>query len=136
MGKRGPGSSKVSVVAPKVMRRPKPVIGMTPKARTVWLRVVGVFAPDFFKPQHYDLLRMYCEAASINKIALANAAKENYEGKYWMLLADKQANICRSLSEKLGIAVNSALAARRKEYAGKVPEQKSKRAGLLYGGSK
>ena len=137
MGKRGPGSSKkLSVIEPTTAKRPNPLPGMTAPSRTIWKRIVSVFPPDHFKPQHYDLLRMYCEAASINKIAIANAAKEDFANKYWILIADKQASVCTALSLKLGISVNSTLASRRKEYAGKAPEQKSKRAGLLYGGQK
>ena len=78
---------------------------------------------------------MYCESAAINKAAVANSVKEKYEGKHWLQVADKQANLFATLSTKLGTAVNSALSARRKELAGQAPEQKSKRAGLLFGGT-
>ena len=136
MGKRGPGSSKISVVEPRNIKKPDPLVGMTAPARTVWKRIVGVFPGDHFKPHHYDLLRMYCEAAAINKISLEKAHEDGYENPHWINVAEKMAARCTALSLKLGISLNSAMVARRKEYVGSAPEQKNKWDGLLYGAGK
>ncbi len=134
MGKRGPQRKKLTVINPNNKFHPLPPVGMTEKSRIVRKRIVGAYPADQFKPQHMDLLRMYCECAGINKVALSNAAKEEYRDTYWLNLADKMAGRCQGLGVKLGITVNNTLAARGK--AGEAPVAKSKRAGLLYGGRK
>ena len=134
MGNRGRGSNKIKALEPPNIKRPVPVIGMSEYARTIWKRIVKAYPADQFKPQHYDMLRMYCESAAINKIALANALAENYEKPYWLRQADIQAARCQGLGVKLGITVNNTQAARGK--GGAAPKAKSKRAGLLYGGEK
>ena len=68
MGKRGPQTedSKLYVLnqAPKV--RPKPMPGMTVLAKKVWRRIVAAYPAEHFKPQHYDLLKVYCESTAIH----------------------------------------------------------------------
>jgi hypothetical protein len=98
----------------------------------VWLRVVKSYPPDFFKPQHFDLLRMYCEAAAINKIALRKYVESDYEDARHIRVADKMAGRCQGLAVKLGINVNNRLAHRGQ--AGQAPEPKNKRDRLLFGG--
>jgi len=131
MGKRGIGSTKIARIDPPKIPRPSPLWGMTERSRSIWKRICKAYPPDHFKPQQYDLLRMYCESAALNKIAMANAAKENYENPHWLNVADKAAARCVTLCTKLGIAVNSTMAARGK--GGSAPKPKSKFEGLLYG---
>ena len=134
MGKRGIQSNKVTVLDTPNIKRPLPPIGMTENSRTVWKRIVKAYPADHFKPQHHDQLRMYCEAAAINKIALANAAKEDYKDMHWLRVADIHAARCQGLGVKLGITVNSTMAARGK--GGSAPKAKSKFGNLISGGDK
>jgi len=134
MGKRGPKSTKISLIEKSSKKRPFPLRGMSPSARNIWKRICSAYHPEHFKPQQYDLLRMYSENAAINKIALGNAAKENYTENRWLEIAQKSANQCTALATKLGITVNSTMEARGK--GGSAPKPKSKREGLLYGGQK
>ena len=134
MGKRGIQRGKVTVLSTKNVKRPLPPVGMTEKSRIVWKRVTGGLPADYFKPHQYDILRMFCECAGINKVALAKAAKDEYVDPYWVNLSDKMAARCQGLATKLGITVNSTMAARGK--GGEAPKGKSKREGLLYGGRK
>jgi hypothetical protein len=131
VGRRGPQQKKLSVVIKPNIKRPLPPKGMTEPSRIVWKRIVGAYPADHFKPQHMDLLRMYCESAAINKFALKKAFLLEYAEPYWLNLSDKMAGRCQCLGVKLGITVNNTLAARGK--AGEAPVAKSKREGLLYG---
>lgn len=130
MGKRGPQKKKLSVLKPNI-KRPLPPVGMTEKSRTIWMRVTSSLPADFFKPHHHDQLRIYCEFASMNKIATAKLASEEYLDLHWLTVADKSAARVQQYATKLGITVNNTLAARGK--AGEAPAAKSKREGLLYG---
>ena len=132
MGKRGPGSTKVTLLEATNVKRPLPPVGMTEMSRIVWKRIAGAYAPDHFKPQHYGMLRIYCEFEAINKVALKNAAKEEYLNPHWFKVADNAATRCAMLATKLGITRNNTMAARGK--GGEAPVRKSKREGLLYGG--
>ena len=134
MGKRGPQTNKIAALEKTIKQRPVPVVGMHETARVVWKRIVNVYPPDHFKPQHFDLLRMYCESAAINKIALKKYIDSEYEDAKWLRVADKMAGRCQGLAVKLGITRNNTLAARGQ--AGESTKPKSKRAGLLYGTSK
>lgn len=66
MGKRGPKPETQLRVAPEVgkrqVERPEPMPGMSENAAQEWRRIVGSLPPEYFKPQDYHLLQMYCEA--------------------------------------------------------------------------
>ena len=144
MGRRGKqGGSKMRMVEPIMRQRPSPQIGMSPKARTIWLRIVKSFPPEHFKPYQYDLLRNYCEAANSFKTAMYRIHKEGevvtqengiVKENPWVGVAIKMSAQMVSLSTKLGLNINATLVNRGK--AGNATEPKSKRDGLLFGGQK
>ena len=103
MGKRGPGSSKVTILETPNIKRPLPIKGMSPASRIVWKRLASAYPADYFKPQHYGQLRMYCESEQINKFARAKAALDGYSNPYWLNLADKMAGRCQGLAVKLNL---------------------------------
>lgn len=141
MGARGPKPpSNIKVLDAPKLQWPSPPVGMTRPAQTIWKTTVNAYPHDFFKPQHFALLRMYCEAAALNKIALKNAMMANYtdtnpksgvtKESHWVGIADKMAGRAQGLAVKLGITKNNTMAA--KGQTGSSPKPKSKRQGLLY----
>ena len=134
MGNRGRGSNKIKALDTPNIKRPLPLKGMTAPARLVWKRIASSLPADYFKPHQYDLLRMFCEDATINKFAHAKSVSEEYANPYWINLSTKMAASCTALSTKLGITVNSTMAARGK--GGAAPKAKSKFGNLISGGDK
>ena len=132
MGNRGRGSNKIKALDTPNIKRPLPLKGMTAPARLVWKRIASSLPADYFKPHQYDLLRMFCEDATINKFAHAKSVSEEYANPYWINLSTKMAASCTALSTKLGITVNSTMAARGK--GGAAPKAKSKFGDLISGG--
>ena len=146
MGKRGPKTedSKLYVLSHSPRVRPEPMECMTDKAKDVWVRIVDAYPPEHFKPQHYDLLRAFCEASAIHEKLISDLEKENVvikqEGRYSTVYKenpiiatmDKMAARMQGLSVKLQISVNANNASRGK--AGEPEKPKSKRSGLLYNG--
>ena len=139
MGKRGPkpaGSQKMRVLDPPTTRRPNPLPGMSPPARTVWNRIVNQFPPGHFMPHHYDQLRAYCEAASIHKEAGKELKKSGLlleqpngvtkESPYVGIM-DKMAGRMQGLAVKLGITKNATITRDPKEQ----PEEKQDKGGRL-----
>lgn len=142
MGARGPKPpSNISVLNPPKPQWPSPPVGMIRPARTVWKTTVKAYPHDFFKPQHFALLRMYCESVALNKLALKEAMMVNYTNvnpksmvekeSHWVGIADKMRSAAQSLATKLGITKNNTTAA--KGQKGSNPKPKSKREGLLGG---
>ena len=144
MGRRGPGSNKtLSIIAPSIKRRPNPQPGMSKAARTIWLRIVGAYPPDHFKPQHRGMLRAYCEAEEMHNRSMRGVAKTGdlikqtngvIKENPYINIGIKAANIMSQLGTKLGITVNATTATRGE--SGSVTAPESKRAVLLYGGRK
>jgi len=139
MGIRGPKTNRLKPVKPANPRRPNPKPGMSPRARTVWLRIVKAYPVDHFKPQHHDLLKAYCEAAAIRDECVAELKNEglritqpNGVKKENPLIGtiDKMAGRMTALSVKLGISVNNTTVNRG--IKGSIPKPKSKRKGLIY----
>ena len=142
MGDRGPKSTRAKLrpVKPQNPKRPNPVPGMGQKDRTVWKRVVKAYPVDHFKPQHYDLLRMYCFACVLHKRAVreveitgdiieqANGViKENP----YINIAIKAESSSVRLATKLGITVNNTTVNRGIKGSVSKPKSKRARAGLL-----
>jgi hypothetical protein len=75
MGNRGPKPSGLTILPKPQNKRKSPMPGMTKPARTIWIRTVAAYAPDHFKPQHYGMLRAYCEAEALRDIATRESAK-------------------------------------------------------------
>lgn len=139
MGQRGPKTNKNKLLLLKQVqeKRPVPLPGMTKPAQTVWKRIVGAYKPGHFRPQHYDLLRVYCEAVAIHKKMVQEIKKSGLiveqpngitKEHPAVTIMDRMAARMQGLSVKLQINVN-ATQATRGEAGG--PE-KPKRNGLLY----
>lgn len=65
MGKRGPkpkGQLRPVEVGTRRAERPKPLPGMSPRARAEWRRIVNSLPSDHFKTGDLHLLRAFCEA--------------------------------------------------------------------------
>ena len=142
MGQRGPKSkTKLKVVKPSNPRRPKPKQGMFPGARDVWLEIVGAYPVDHFKPQHHDLLKVFCEASAIRdeciqelkttKLLIKQPNGVIKENPYIGII-EKMAGRMTALSVKLGISVNNTTVNRG--ITGSVTKPKSKRDGLIFNG--
>jgi len=145
VGVRGPkpAGPNLKIVKPSVPRRPNPSKGMNSKARHIWKMVVDAYPVDHFKPQHRELLRMYCSACVLNKTAEKEVEKggEIIEQKNGVIKESPYINIgmkaqaaATALATKLGITVNNTTVNRG--IKGSVLKPKSKRAGLLYGSEK
>ena len=134
MVRKGRKIRQLETVDKILLKPPKPVVGMHETARTVWVRIVKAYPPDHFKPQHLDLLRMFCESAAINKIVMKKYVDGGYEDASLLRVADKMAARCQGLSVKLGINVNNRMAHRGQK--GEATRKKSKIDDYLYGGSK
>ena len=140
MGKRGPqarGTMRPVDIQPK--QKPRPLPGMTAPARAVWKRVVDAHPAEFFKPQHLDQLRAYCEAAALHKQATSEIAKQGavitqrngvVKANPWCTIQTTAAQTMASMGTKLGINNNST------RKSGEIEEKKpaSKRKGLMFGG--
>lgn len=105
----------------------------------LWLSNPG-FPPDHFKPEKYDLLRVFSEAAALHGVATLKvdelgAVIEQKNGVIkenpWVNIAVKMAAIMASTSVKLGISYSTT-----SKGQVDVPKPKSSRelAGLLFGG--
>lgn len=144
MGARGPQpDSNIKALPAPRQQRPMPLRGMSEKSRAVWMKIINAYPVDHFKPQHLGLLRMYCEADALNKIAEKEARKVNYshtntktlvtKESHWVGIMDKMAGRAQSLATKLGLNKNSTMAGRSKDGAGENQKPKSKRDHLLGG---
>jgi len=139
MGARGPKSKKLKAVKPANPKRPNPKPGMSPRARTVWLRIVKAYPVDHFKPQHHDLLKGYCVAAALRDEAEIELKKGKLLVKQpngvikenpYIGIMEKMLARMTALSVKLGISVNNTTVNRG--ITGSVSKPKSKRADLLF----
>ena len=143
MGKSGPKpKGKLLVIEPREIRHPEPLPGMTKEAKAIWKRVVEVFAPDHFKGQHLDQLRVYCESAAMYEKAVSEIAKggvivEQSNGvtkrNPWCNERDACAGIMSQIGTKLGLTKNATTVTRKKDGEG-VSRQKSQREGLMFNG--
>ena len=143
MGKRGPKSEtlKLTVLETTQKRWPNPQPGMNKTARTVWHRVVKAYPWDYFKPQHYDLLRAFCESSALHKKAIKELKKDGevitqdngvMKENPWVGIMDKMAGRMQGLGVKLQITKSATLASRHHDDIQEKP--KSKREGLLFNG--
>ena len=141
MGKRGPTpTGKLTIVAPARRDHPRPAVGMTRNARTVWHRIVKSYPYDHLKPQHFDQLRAYCESSAMFKKVVSEIQKSGQviiqnngiqKRNPWTLGRDAYAALMAQLSAKLGINKNSTAASR--DDAGSAKKPRSKRDGLMVG---
>lgn len=142
MGKRGPQPKKgnLTVLDKVAKKHPKPLPGMTAPAREIWKRIIEAYPPDHFKPQHFDQLRSYCEAAAAYKKAVFEIEKrgvllEQSNGVLkrnpWCNERDACAGTIAQLGTKLGITRNATTMTR--ESQGEEQKPKSKREGLMFG---
>jgi len=141
MGDRGPQKPNMHVLPAPVNKRKSPMPGMTKPARVIWTRIVKAYPVDHFKPQHYDMLKAYCEEAAMRDMA-NDELKKGCVSKNPKTGVEKQSpwvgikNNCNSamcqIGTKLGITVNNTTAAKGQKGQGSKP--KSKRDGLIFKG--
>jgi P27 family predicted phage terminase small subunit len=141
MGKRGPKpKTNIKVLKPIIPKRLRPPKGLSSKARHVWKTVVNAYPVGHFRPQHRELLRMYCTACVLQKKAdhEVEVSGEIIEQKNGVIKENPYINIAfkaqasaTALATKLGITVNNTTVNRG--IKGSVSKPKSKRAGLLGG---
>jgi len=66
VGRRGPGSRKISLRAKKEKSYPgeysKPPRRMTRPAKAHWRSIVGDFPPGYHQQKHFPLLEIFCES--------------------------------------------------------------------------
>jgi len=142
MGARGrKEKSNIKVLSPVNVQRPSPPKGMTAKARSIWFRIVNSYPVDYFKPQHFDLLRMYCGACVLQKESEAEIFKKGSiitqkngvtKENPHVNIALKAESSATRLATKLGITVNNTTVNRGMKGISARP--KSKREGLMYRG--
>ena len=139
MGARGPKPpSSISVLPTPRQQRPMPLRGMSEKSRAVWMKIINAYPVDFFKPQHLGLLRMYCEADALAKIAQHEAGKVNFtdhnpkslvnKPSHWLNIKSQAVSESMSLATKLGITKNNTTAARGEKGSNPKPKSKLMRA--------
>ena len=141
MGIRGPKSAGLKVLPSLTNKRKSPMPGMTKPARQIWTRIIGAYEPDHFKPQHYDQLRAYCEAASIATDAFGQIDKvgklvKNSTGGVkqnpYLQIYQNACSVMAMLGTKLGITYNATTVSRGDTGYNSKP--KSKREGLIFKG--
>ena len=139
MGARGPKpETDIHVLPAPVNKRKSPMPGMTPAARTIWTRIVKAYPVDHFKPQHYGMLRAYCEEEATrdeatNELKKGKVSKNTKTGvekqSPWVGIKNNANSAMCQIGTKLGITVNNTTAAKGQKGQGSKP--KSKRGNLL-----
>lgn len=142
MGLRGPKpKTNMHVLPAPKTKRKSPMPGMTKPARRIWTRVVNAYPPDHFKPQHYGMLKAYCEEEATHSRAIKAIEKSGdlikqsngvVKENPYIGIKVKAFNGMSQLATKLGITVNATTVTRHGEKGSSKP--KSKRDGLLYKG--
>jgi P27 family predicted phage terminase small subunit len=141
MGTRGPKPQGLTILPAPKNKRKSPMPGMTKPACRIWTRIVGSYQPDHFKPQHYDMLESYCEAAALRKKATKEIEEtgELIEQKNgvikqnpYLQIYQNSCSIMAQLGTKLGITYNATTVS--KGDTGHNTKPKSKREGLLFKG--
>ena len=147
MGKRGPkpqSESHLNVVVASG-ERPRPLFGMSDRARNLWVKIVDSLPPAHFRPCSLPILRAYCEAEAVHFeacqaikktglfVKAAGSTEENPSMKANPAIAIQTAKSSEMamLSAKLRLSVNS-YTDRQKEAPDEKP--KSARKGLMFGG--
>ena len=141
MGIRGPKSTGLTILPAPKNKRKSPMPGMTKPARVIWIRIMGSYPADHFKPQHYGMLRAYCEAEAIANDAFVQIGKvgklvKNSTGGVkqnpYLQIYQNASSVMAQLGTKLGITYNATTVARGD--TGHNSKPKSKREGLLFRG--
>lgn len=115
MGMRGPKSQSLAAVevGKRQAERPKPLPGMSARARALWRRVVESLPPEHFAAADLPLLRDYCEAYDRTVLAQEALARD---GLFVASAADtlkahpanaikvSAASVMAQLATKLGIS--------------------------------
>ena len=142
MGIRGPKPSGLTILPAPTNKRKSPMPGMTKPACRIWTRTIASYAPDHFKPQHYGMLRAYCEAEALRDMATRESVKAKYicinlktgveKESPWVGIESKAASTMAQLGTKLGITYNATTVS--KGDTGQNSKPKSKREGLIFKG--
>ena len=142
MGTRGPQpKTNISILPAPKNKRKSPMPGMTKHACTIWTRTVGAYDAEHFKPQHYGMLRAYCEAEALRDIATSKLIKKPVSKNSktgvekespWVGIESKASSSMAQLATKLGITYNATTVSKGDTGARSKP--KSKRDGLIFKG--
>jgi P27 family predicted phage terminase small subunit len=137
MGKRGPTpQSKIRVLDPSAQTRPNPPVGMTPRARNLFKKVVGENKTGTFDAEAVAMLRAFCEADVQHFLATKELQKQGAvifvttrDGNVprrnpWFNIQKEAASTMTSVSTKL----------RNKGIKTEAEKPKSKREGLMFKG--
>ncbi|PLW82657.1 hypothetical protein CWI75_08720 [Kineobactrum sediminis] len=85
MAQRGKQSAAALAVATTEGRRPSPPQTLNDAQAAVWRRVVGVYPPEYFRPDSFDLLEAYCR--HVVSAGFLNAEIDRYQPA-WLLEDD------------------------------------------------
>jgi hypothetical protein len=77
MTQRGRRSVASLSVAPIGERRPPPPDTLTPAQADIWRRIVGVYPPEYFRPDSFDLLSAYCQ--HVDTAAMLNCEIDRFK---------------------------------------------------------
>ena len=141
MGDRGPDPApKMHVLPAPKNKRKSPMPGMTKPARVIWTRVMKAYDVDHFKPQHYDVLKAYCEAVALHDRAIMAIKKSGdlikqkngvVKENPYINIEIKSSNVMSQLGTKLGVTYNATTVS--KGDTGNNSKPTSKRDGLMGG---
>ena len=116
------------------------MIGMTKPARVIWTRIVKAYPVDHFKPQHYGMLKAYCEEEAmrdkandeLKKGCVSLNTKSGVEKQSpWIGIKNNCNSAMCQIGTKLGITKNATTVS--KGDTGNNSKPKSKRDGLMGG---
>ena len=142
MGERGPKTkTSIHVLPAPKNKRKSPMQGMTKPARVIWTRILKSYDIDHFKPQHYDVLKAYCEAVALHDRSIRAIEKSGdlikqkngvVKENPYINIEIKSSNVMSQLATKLGITYNATTVS--KGDVGYNSKPKSKRDGLIFKG--
>jgi P27 family predicted phage terminase small subunit len=107
-----PGKRPVNKTEPKPSTGPAAPTVMSPRAKTVWAKLIKAMPPGVFTSCDSHLLAAYCEAAAMHQIATANLIKGPHEAKGstgqtklspWFAAQADAARLIVQLGAKLGL---------------------------------
>lgn len=107
-----PGKRKLNQSEPKPSGLPAPPTAMTPRAKTVWSRLIKAMPPGVYAATDSYTLAAYCEAVSNHQLATTKIAKGEHEVtgstgqkklSHWFAVQSDQARLMASLGARLGL---------------------------------
>lgn len=107
-----PGKRKVNKAEPLIAGEPSPPTVMTPRAKTVWKRLVLAMPPGVYALTDSYVLAAYCEAVATHQLATDRITKGPHETtgstgqtklSHWFSVQADAARLIISLGAKLGL---------------------------------